>query len=293
MRPVLFEVPFIGVKVVGFGAMMVVALFASIAVAVWRARREKLDPEVFFDLGFWMIVGGVIGARLFFVVQHREAVRSFTDVFKIWQGGIVLYGSIMGGAAAFLIYRAYRPFPFRPAIDVVAPAVILGVAIGRVGCFLNGCCYGDVCNLPWAVRFPAETLPWAHQVATGLIPRSAPASLPIHPTQLYSVADGLIVFGLLSAYYPLRRRDGEVMALLAVTYPVTRFLIETLRDDEKSFFAGLTVSQNISILIFLGGLAFWYYLTRLPVGRYTDTADPPPGPVSTMAASGRALDQDP
>src|SRR5262249_1272709 len=155
-------------------------------------------------------------------------------------------------------------FPFRPAIDVIAPSLAIGVAFGRFGCFLNGCCFGDPCALPWAVQFPFESSPWLHHVETGLIAPDAPYSLPLHPTQIYSVVDGLILLVLLSAYYPLRRRDGEVMALLMLTYPVTRFLIERLRDDEGALFLGFTISQNISILIFLGGLVFWYYLLRMP-----------------------------
>src|SRR5205823_8254718 len=106
------------------------------------------------------------------------------------------------------------------------------------------------------------------QVAAGLIPRDRLWSLPVHPTQLYSAIDGLVLLFLLSAYYPLRRRDGEVMALLMVTYPVTRFLVEYLRNDERVFFAGLTISQNLSVLVLFAGLLFWYRLSRLPVKVY-------------------------
>jgi phosphatidylglycerol:prolipoprotein diacylglycerol transferase len=272
MRQILFEVPGLGVKLFGFGAMLVVALYASLQISVWRAKRVRLDPEIFMDLAIWLVVSGIIGARLVYVVQHAEVIHNPLDIFKVWSGGIVFYGCIMGGAAGFLIYRAKHPFPFLPAIDVVAPALAVGVAIGRIGCFLNGCCYGDLCNLPWAVQFPAHSLPWIAQVREGLITKSAPFSLPVHPTQLYSALDGFLVLALLSAYFPLRRRDGEVMALVMVTYPVSRFLIECLRNDEGAFFLGMTISQNISILLFVGGIAFWWYLSRLPAGRYADRA---------------------
>lgn len=275
MRPVLFELPYVGIKVLGFGAMMVLALVASLGLAAWRARREKLNPDVFYDLGFWMIIGGVVGARLFFVLQHADAYKHLIDVVKFWEGGIVFYGSIIGGAIGFLIYRAFRPFPFRPAIDVVAPSLAIGVAFGRLGCFLNGCCFGDTCSLPWGVQFPFGSTPWLHHVELGLIAPAASHSLPVHPTQLYSVIDGLVLLVLLSAYYPLRKRDGEVMAVLMLTYPLTRFLIERLRDDESALAFGFTISQNISILIFLGGLVFCYYLSRLPVGRHADLASGP------------------
>ena len=271
MLQVLFQVPGTGIRIYGFGLMLFLAFLAGMALASRLARRSGLDPEIIYDLAFWVILGGLVGARGFYVVQHRETIDSFADAFKIWEGGIVLYGSLLGAAAGFCLCWWRQRFPFRPVLDVVAPAAALGVALGRIGCFLNGCCYGDVCELPWAVRFPAETLPWIDQVRGGLIPSEALRTLPIHPTQLYSALDGLILCALLLAYFPLRRRDGEVMALLVVTYPVTRFLIERLRDDEGAIFAGLTISQNGSVLLLLLGACFWAYLRTLPRRRHADT----------------------
>jgi phosphatidylglycerol:prolipoprotein diacylglycerol transferase len=256
--------------------MLFLAFLGSMNLAAWRARREKLDPEVIYDLSLWVFVGGLIGARLFYVIQYwGDKVRSIGDIFRIWEGGIVLYGSIMGGTAAFFLYRIFRPFPLRPFLDVVAPSLALGVALGRIGCLLNGCCYGDRCeNLPWTISFPRSSPPWADQVAEGLLSSDALRSLPVHPTQLYSAIDGLILLMLLSAYYPLRRRDGEVMALLMVTYPITRFLIEYLRNDEGVFFLGLTISQNISIALFVAGLMYWLGLSRTPAKHDREYTEP-------------------
>jgi phosphatidylglycerol:prolipoprotein diacylglycerol transferase len=290
MRQVLFVIPGTGIKLFGYGLMLCAAFIGSILLAAWRARRERLDPETVYDFAFWVFVGGLIGARLFYVVQYwGTQITSVLDIFRIWKGGIVLYGSIMGGAAAFFLYWWLRRFPLRPMLDVIAPSLALGIALGRLGCFLNGCCYGDRCDLPWAVSFPgpregvpgAPTLalhgspPWADQVRSGLIDPNRAWSLPVHPTQLYSTIDGLILVLLLSAYYPIRRRDGEVMALLMVTYPISRFLIEWLRNDERVFLAGMTISQSISVALLAAGLAFWAYLARLPRGRHADTAAEP------------------
>lgn len=276
MRPVLFTIPRLELPIYGYGLMLFFAFLGSMNLAAWRARRERLDPETIYDLALWLYLGGLAGARLFYAWQYwGTKIRSVWDIFKIWEGGIVLYGSILGGTVAFLAYWAWRRFPFRPTIDVIAPSLALGIALGRVGCFLNGCCFGDLCeDLPWGVRFPAQSAPWFDQVHHRLIAPDAAWSRPVHPTQLYSALDGLILLGLLSAYYPLRRRDGEVMALLAVTYPITRFLIERLRNDEGDFFAGMTISQNISILLFGGGLIFWAWLSRLPAGRHADRKAP-------------------
>jgi phosphatidylglycerol:prolipoprotein diacylglycerol transferase len=275
MRQVIFTIPILGgIKVFGYGLMLFFAFLASMNLAAWRARREKLDPEWIYDLALWLFIGGLAGARLFYVLQYWGVrIHSVLDIVKVWEGGIVLYGGVLGGTAGFLLYWSIRRFPFRPILDVVAPSLALAVAIGRLGCFLNGCCYGDRCSLPWAVSFPRFSPPWVAQRTAGLIQPGAPWSLPVHPTQLYSFIDGMILLFLLSAYYPLRRRDGEVMALLMVTYPITRALIEYLRNDEAAQFAGLTISQLISLALLLAGIANWFWLSRQPASRYADSAE--------------------
>lgn len=282
MRQVLFEIPYVHLKVFGYGLMLFIAFLASMHLAASLARRSKLDPEVIYDLALWLFVGGLVGARGFYVAQYwGTRVQSLGDVIKIWEGGIVLYGSIMGGTAAFVLYRALRPFPFLPMLDVIAPALALGIGIGRIGCFLNGCCYGDLCELPWGVAFPGPhgiqpgSAPWADQVRHGLITRTADWSLPVHPTQLYSALDGFVLMALLLAFFPLRRRDGEVMALLMVSYPVTRFLIEWLRNDEGAFLVGMTISQTISVAVFTGGVLMWGWLVTRPKGRFADLEETP------------------
>lgn len=273
MRQELFRIPGLDLPIFGFGMMLVVALFGAIRLAAWRARRSKLDPEIIDDLAFWIVVCGLLGARVFYVVEYwGTRIRTFWDIFKVWEGGIVFYGCILGGTVAFFAYWAIRRFPFLAVADAVAPSVALGLAFGRIGCFLNGCCYGDACTLPWAVRFPRGTAPWFDQLQHGLIDPAALRSLPIHPTQLYSALDGLILLVLLSAYYPLRRRDGEVFGLLLVTYPITRFLVERLRNDEGAVVLGLTISQAVSVGVLLVGVLYWLWLSRRPAVRYADTA---------------------
>ncbi len=271
MRQVLYTFPiFGGVKLFGFGAMLVLAFVSSTWLAYWRAR-EKLDPEVIADIAFWLFLVGVVGARLFYCFEYwGDDIKNLWDVVQYWKGGIVYYGGIVGGSLAFFGYRWFRPFPLRPYMDTIAPSIAIGTLFGRLGCFLNGCCFGDPCGLPWALSFPKPSPPWQQHVALGLIPPSAVQSLPVHPTQLYSAIDALILLILLSAYFPLRRRDGEVIGLLMITYPITRFLIEYLRNDEGVFFAGLTVSQTISVGLLVAAGAFWAWLSRLPKELYRD-----------------------
>lgn len=275
MRQVLFTFPGLGIPIFGYGLMLALALFGSIELAARRARREGLDPEMIYGLALWFVAGGLLGARLFYVAQYwGTRVRTFWEIFRIWEGGIVFYGSVIGATVAFFAYRVRHKFPIRAMLDVIAPSTALGIALGRVGCFLNGCCYGDRCDLPWAVRFPAKTGPWVSQVNRGLLAEGAAWSLPVHPTQLYAAFDGIVLLVLLTAFYPLRRRDGEVMGLLMLTYPISRFLIEHLRNDEGVFLAGMTVSQCISVGLFVVGLIDWFALGRLPARRHADEPRP-------------------
>jgi phosphatidylglycerol:prolipoprotein diacylglycerol transferase len=295
MMPIFFKIPltipFYGhaeLPIYGFGIMLVLAFIFAPWLAWWRARREGLDGDVILDMGFWIFVAGLVGARMFYCIEYwGKDIHNLLEAFQYWRGGIVYYGGIVGGVIGFFAYRWFYPFPLRPYLDAVAPSIALGTFFGRLGCFLNGCCYGDQCRLPWAVSFPRESPAWWHQLHAGLISKGSTESLPIHPTQLYSAFDGLVLLILLSAYYPLRRRDGEVMGLLMITYPITRFLIEYIRNDEAAFFAGLTISQTISVFLLLSGLVYWAWLSTLP-DRWQGPGTSQPEPREAGAAAAQA-----
>jgi phosphatidylglycerol---prolipoprotein diacylglyceryl transferase len=275
MAPILFKIPltipFYGptaLPIYGFGSMLVLAFIFAPWLAWWRARREGLDGDVLLDMSFWIFVVGLVGARTFFCIEYwGRDIKNLLEAFQYWRGGIVYYGGVVGATVGFFAYRWFYPFPLRPYMDAIAPSIALGTFFGRLGCFLNGCCYGDPCRLPWAVSFPANSAPFVDQVHAGLISEGATASLPLHPTQLYSALDGLIILALLSAYYPLRRRDGEVFGLLIVAYPITRFLIEYLRNDEVAFIAGMTISQAISVVLLAVAAVYWAWLLKQPADR--------------------------
>jgi phosphatidylglycerol:prolipoprotein diacylglycerol transferase len=260
MRPILFEIPAWDVKIHSYGVMVLLACSASLLMGVWRARREKIDTNIIYELATWLFLGGVVGARGFYVILHPEMIHSALDVFRSWQGGNVFYGCILGGLTGSLLYWWRRPYPLWTMIDIAAPAVAIGAAVGRIGCYLNGCCDGAVCSLPWGVRFPAGSHAWMRQVNAGLISEGSPFSLPVHPTQLYAFVAALAVLGLLLAYLPWRRRPGEVMALLMVFYSITRWPIEALRADERALLLGMTPAQIISVLLAGVGLAAWLAL---------------------------------
>lgn len=276
MAPILFKIPLsfpylghVDLPIYGFGIMLVMAFIFAPWLAWWRARREGLDGDVILDMGFWIFVAGLVGARTLYCIEYwGKDIHNLWEAFQYWRGGIVYYGGVAGGIVGFYAYRLFYPFPLRPYIDAIAPSIALGTFFGRIGCFFNGCCYGDQCRLPWAVSFPAESPPWVQQVKAGMISQAATASLPLHPTQLYSALDGLVLLALLSAYYPLRRRHGEVMGVLMIAYPVTRFLIEYLRNDEPAIFLGLTISQTISVALLPVAAVYWAWLRTLPIDRH-------------------------
>jgi phosphatidylglycerol:prolipoprotein diacylglycerol transferase len=342
-----------GLPVRGYGVMLVLALVAAHALAIYRAKRRGLDPEIVISLGVWLVVCGIAGARLFYIVEYPEQyfhgtpAETLGAIVNLAQGGLVVYGSIFGGGAALAVFAWRHKLPGLALADLAVPSVALGVAIGRLGCFLNGCCFGGVCDLPWAVRFPQGSPPHVRQVqedmiylhglklmpgargeplVAGVEPKSPAAtagmragmriveidgqpvmvvdearymlerdvgpdgsvsiitndsaapktwrltvaerSLPVHPAQLYSALDGLLICLFLLAYDPFERRDGELLALLAMIYAVTRFLIEIIRTDEGPVFGtGLSISQNVSLLVFVGGAAFMIWLARKPPHR--------------------------
>lgn len=260
MQPILFEI--LGLKVHAYGVFMALACASALGLCVWRTRREGRDADAVYELATWLFLGGVVGARGLFLLVHAEKVRSPLDLFRVWEGGGVFYGCILGGLGGTLLYYRRRPFPFLKMADVVAPALAIGAFFGRIGCHLNGCCYGAVSAAPWAVRFPAGSHAWVEHVDSGLIPLEAARSLPVVPTQLYAALSALALLVLLMAYYPRRRRPGQVMAMLMIAYPITRWPVEVLRADDGGLFAGVTVSMLISLVLCASGVVLWLWLRR-------------------------------
>jgi phosphatidylglycerol:prolipoprotein diacylglycerol transferase len=264
MQPILFELPGWGLRIHSYGVMILLACTGALWMTIWRARREGLETGVVYELAVWLFLGGVLGARALFVITHPEVVHSVLDLIRSWQGGNVFYGCIMGGLAGSLFYWKRRPFPFWSMADAVAPALAVGITLGRIGCFLAGCCFGRRCDLPWAVQFPRGSTAWLGQVDEGILAPATDLTLPVHPTQLYAAFAGVVILACLCVYFPHRRRDGEVMALLMVLYAMTRWPIESLRGDEPAIFAGITLSQNISVGLFFLGLFVWARLPQRP-----------------------------
>jgi phosphatidylglycerol:prolipoprotein diacylglycerol transferase len=337
-----------GLPIRGYGVMLLLAGVSGVALSVYRARRVGLSSEIVIALAFWVFVAGIVGARLFHVIEYWETqYRSDTigetlrQVINIPQGGLVVYGSLIGGVVAFALFVRRHKLPALALADLVAPSLALGLAIGRIGCLLNGCCFGGYCELPWAVTFPADSPPYESQMVRGsaygfqlqsaaegppeiaMVLPGSPAeraglepgerlarvdkvevqtsghaqfiiaqrlreggsltvetasggshtlaaalparSLPVHPTQIYSAINAAVLCLFLWAYYPFRQHEGEVTALMLSIYPVTRFLLEIIRVDESAVFrTGLSISQNVSLLMLAAVVPLWWYVLRRP-----------------------------
>jgi prolipoprotein diacylglyceryltransferase len=178
MRQVLFRIPIHtswtpdGIPIYGYGVMLFLAFVACTWLASRRARKEGINPEHIHDLALYILAGGILGARIVFYLQYPEQFSSFFDFFAIWNGGLVFYGGLFGGLVGYAIayFRVIKKHNLSgwKIADIAAPCLALGLCLGRIGCLLNGCCYGDVaCPNCYGIGFPLSGMPREKLVAQG------------------------------------------------------------------------------------------------------------------------------
>ncbi|MGE5191734.1 MAG: prolipoprotein diacylglyceryl transferase, partial [Deltaproteobacteria bacterium] len=269
----LFKAGELSVKTIpiyGYGTMLFIGFLASASLSARRLRQEGADGEIAWDAALWIFLAGLLGGRTFYVIQYHDKFFGPDANGKartIWQtvvglvnlpdGGLVLYGGLIFAPLAFFLFCRRRRIRPLALADIAITSVFVGIMFGRLGCMLHGCCYGDVCTLPWAVTFPAHSVPFEALVARGLLDENARHSLPLHPSQLYDSFSAFLLALLTWAYYPYRRRMGDVLALGWIAYPINRFMIEFLRSDEAGQFGtSLTIAQWVSLGLFATGVAF-------------------------------------
>ncbi len=251
--------------------MVALAFLAGLWTASRRAPHDGIASEKVLDLGPWLIVGAIIGARALYAATYWDALMEkplfpqapWTEIFMVQRGGLVYYGGLIGAALACLIYASVRTLPLWKLADVLTPSVALGCVFGRIGCLLNGCCFGRVCSMPWAIRFPNQSFAWQQQFDLGLVGKSDP-SLPVHPTQIY---DALLDLGLYLGLALLLRRkrfDGQVFATYLIGYAITRSFMEMFRGDYTSehLHWGMTPAQLVGIGILVTGVILFRLLQR-------------------------------
>ena len=258
MYPELFHIGSFPINT--YGVLLALAFLAALFVAARLGARDGLARERVFDLGLWMLLGGLVGSKLLLMVAEPEYASDLWRLISLdfLRSGGVWYGGFLGGLlTGALLIRRYK-LPFWKVTDAFAPGVALGQAIGRQGCFAAGCCWGKPTTLPWGVHFSEL----GHTITGVPTTDASGAPLHLHPTQLYESFASLLLFLFLFWLHRRKRFTGEVIAAYAVLYGLIRFLIEFVRDDPRGDIAGLTsmtglsTSQLISLLVIVGGLVF-------------------------------------
>jgi len=240
MKPVLFSIG--PLHLYSYGLCIALGLLVSLFLMRRRALREGFPkPDEVFDIAFVVLVWGFLGARLFYVFQNFSYYMTEPlKVFAVWEGGLIFYGGAIAALLGFGLAVRKKKWSFWKTLDFLAPYGALTHAFGRIGCFLNGCCYGKVCGLPWAVRFPE--LPHA-----------------VHPTQLYEALYDVILFAFLIQRRKQTRFEGEIGLLYFLLYGMGRFVIEFLREPGWMW-RGITSNQWLSVAIMI--VAFIFFQIR-------------------------------
>lgn len=343
-----------GLAIRGYGVLLGAAILSAMGLAMVRARTKQIPQDTVLNLSTWLVISGILGGRIFYVIQYWDEYRgdnllnTLGNALNFAQGGLVVYGAFLGGFVGGCAFVLRHRLSFKTLADLVAPSLMLGLAIGRLGCFCNGCCHGGPTDHVWGVSFPVESVPYVEHRSQGRLhgfqlgfdaqrqlviqwvrddsaaaqaglkpgvrvwqingvsvqptsaetewtPEQAERAMAtaesvllratpnitvatpqgdiqwvvdpwperterIQPTQLFSaISAGLICLMLLAAE-PFLRRPGDLFGLLITIYPPTRFLLEMIRVDESAVgMTGLTISQNISLVILVLALGFWWY----------------------------------
>ena len=241
MYPVLLD--FGNIKIYSWGFMLAIAVIVAIFGLTKLFKREGYDPDSVLDLVIILVLAGVLGSRLAYILvyQWQDLLANPAAVLSLSNGGfsgLVWYGALIIDVPLFVWYLRRKGYPAWNILDIFAPFVALGYAIVRIGCFLNGCCYGEVTNSVWGVVFPYVD------------------GLTRYPTQLFSSALNFILFGLLIWFYPHRRFNGEVFLLYLMGYSVYRFIVEYFRDSLINY-GPFTMGQIVTVGLFvIAGLLY-------------------------------------
>lgn len=231
INPILFSIGTLEVR--WYGVMIVVAVIAAIGISLLEAKRRNFSQDIIWDVGLWAVIGGIIGARLLHVIDkwdyyfnHPEQLLNFA--------GLAVWGAVLGAGLALLIYCLIKRISFWQLGDIVAPGAIMAQAIGRIGCLINGCCYGDTCALPIAVIY--------------LNPNSyAPQGVPVYPTQEFHIILNLVGFVML---WLLRKRvkpDGVLFLIYLIFFGISDYAVRFFRGDATPFMFGLPEAQVVDI----------------------------------------------
>jgi phosphatidylglycerol:prolipoprotein diacylglycerol transferase len=242
VRPILIQIGELAIP--SYGIMLVISFLMALWFAKRHAKNFNISPIIIENLAFYLMLGVIIGGRMLYVISHWSQYENhLLDIFAIWKGGMMFFGGFVGGFIAGMLYLKKEKLSVLQVTDIVAPAIALGHFFTRIGCFLNGCCFGKPSNLPWAVKFP-ENCVAGNQF-----------NVPLHPTQIYSSLFGLALFFFLGKRLLSQHRTGEVFSLYLIFYGGFRFGIDFIRyyEDRANFW----INQLIAIGLIVVGMIIY------------------------------------
>ena len=253
MHPVLFDLG--PATIYTYGVLLAAAYLLGLQLAMHRAKSRGLDQTRVLDLGIYIIISALVGAKLLLLItDFRSFAGNPRALLDLARSGGVFYGGLILAVVVALWYIRRIGLPLWTTCDVFAPGIALGHVVGRFGCLFAGCCYGKPTTVPWAITF---TDPYAAaNVGT-------PLNIPLHPTQLYEAgAEALILILLLATESRGRRYPGRTFWLYMLLYAISRYIIEMFRGDPRGTVLMFSTSQFISIILVPLSLAMLIYLGR-------------------------------
>lgn len=249
MYPILFQ--FGNFEIRSYGLIVALSFFLGLWLSTREARRKGINPQLIQDFALYALVGGIIGARIYFVLFSNPAffLKNPWQILVVWRGGIGVIGSLLGGSLAALWYCRKKNLPFWRFADTVAPGIALAQAVGVFACFLNGDSYGKPTDLPWAITYTD--------------PRSlAPLDIPLHPIEIYEMVNYFLVFLLVWQTRKKYETEGFAFLTYLASYGVARFSVEFFRGNPAIFAWGIPAAQVFSVALVVASFAGFYLLGK-------------------------------
>ncbi len=272
MDPVAFEIGSLTIH--WYGIFMATGLGLGMWTATLRGKRDELKADDISNLFFWIIISGIIGAKLLYVIDSWDPKTQSLGSVLFQRAGLVFQGALIGSAIAVILYVRKHQLPMRQTLDALAPSIALGYFLGRLGCFMSGCCHGSECGFDHYHSLSAGFFPNGEVVSGHGFPwialvfkQGGLGSLPdkaLYPTQLMEASGGLLMYLGLAWLHKHRRFPGQVFVTYVIAYSTLRFGIEFLRGDNipRLFNERVTQGQIISVVLIVGGIYFWWRLAR-------------------------------
>ncbi len=249
------------IQIYWYGIFMALAAIAGLLNWTWLGKGTKRNFNFCSDMLFWIMVAGILGARLAYIAANLQYFIDYpSQIIRIDQGGLIFYGGLIGASISLILFARYKNEKPMDIIDFAITSIPLGHALGRIGCFINGCCYGSISHGPLAVTYPKGSLAWEHQTELGLLKTTATHCLSVHPVQLYEATLGLLTFAILHVVYKRHKNQGTVLATYLLIYSAVRFSLEFFRGDPRiRYETEFSVAQYVSITLFISGCGIFLY----------------------------------